>query len=93
MKNKVIQNLSELSGLFKDNQVILAGGFGLSGAPLTIIDQMAETDVKGLHVVSNNLGDHGIGLHKLFLQGKIEKAIGSFFTMNREAVMLGRKVS
>ncbi|AMO86652.1 3-oxoacid CoA-transferase subunit A [Solibacillus kalamii] len=87
MKNKVIQNLSELSGLFKDNQVILAGGFGLSGAPLTIIDQMAETDVKGLHVVSNNLGDHGIGLHKLFLQGKIEKAIGSFFTMNREAVI------
>lgn len=87
MKNKVVECVTELTSLFKDNQKILAGGFGLSGSPLTVIDQIAKTDVKNLHVVSNNLGDHGIGLHKLFLQGKIEKAIGSFFTMNREAVI------
>lgn len=87
MRQKVIENLEEIKHLFKDNQKVLAGGFGLSGSPLTIIDLIAETDVKGLHVVSNNLGDHGIGLHKLFIQGQIEKAIGSFFTMNPEAVV------
>ncbi|KGR84474.1 CoA transferase subunit A [Lysinibacillus odysseyi] len=87
MKNKVVQSVSDLKSIFKDKQKILAGGFGLSGSPLTVIDMIAETNVKGLHIVSNNLGDHGIGLHKLFIQGQIEKAIGSFFTMNREAVV------
>lgn len=87
MKNKVVQSVSDLKSIFKDKQKILAGGFGLSGSPLTVIDMIAETNVKGLHIVSNNLGDHGIGLHKLFIQGQIEKAIGSFFTMNPEAVV------
>ena len=32
-----------------------------------------------------------MGLHKLFIQGQIEKAIGSFFTMNREAVVAWSK--
>ena len=87
MRSKVVGGFDELKSIFRDNQKILAGGFGLSGSPLTVIDMIAETDVKGLHIVSNNLGDHGIGLHKLFIQGQIEKAIGSFFTMNREAVI------
>lgn len=87
MKNKIVQELQDLRPLFQNNQRILAGGFGLSGSPLTIIDEIACTDVTGLEVVSNNLGDHGIGLHKLFMQGQIQKAIGSFFTMNREAVV------
>lgn len=87
MKTKFISDVSELTPVFQNNQKILAGGFGLSGSPLTIIDHMASLNIKNLHIVSNNLGDHGIGLHKLFIQGQIEKAIGSFFTMNREAVI------
>lgn len=87
MVNKVVQDISKIQSLFKDHQRILAGGFGISGSPLTIIDEIAKTNVRHLEVVSNNLGDHGMGLHKLFLQGKIDKAIGSFFTINREAVI------
>lgn len=56
MKDKVVHSVSDLKSIFKDNQKILAGGFGLSGSPLTVIDTIAQTDVKGLHVVSNNLG-------------------------------------
>ena len=41
--------------------------------------------------MSNNLGDEGQGLHKLFMQGKIKKAIGSFFTLNKEAVLAWQK--
>jgi len=87
MVNKIVQNTSEIQKLFQNNQRILAGGFGISGSPLTIIDEIAKTNVQHLEIVSNNLGDRGMGLHKLFLQGKIDKAIGSFFTINREAVM------
>lgn len=84
--DKVI-NSTEIRKLFKSGDKILSGGFGLSGTPLTIIDELLETDIRNLTVVSNNLGDLGQGLHKLFIQGKIRKAIGSFFSINREAVM------
>ncbi|PUB10798.1 CoA transferase subunit A [Paenisporosarcina sp. OV554] len=87
---KVIES-SEIRKLFKSGDQILTGGFGLSGAPLTIIDELLETDITDLIVVSNNLGDLGQGLHKLFIQGKIRKAIGSFFSINREAVIAWSK--
>ena len=90
--DKVIES-SEIRKLFKSGDQILTGGFGLSGTPLTIIDELLETDISDLTIVSNNLGDNGQGLHKLFMQGKIKKAIGSFFSINREALLLGLKVS
>lgn len=88
--NKVIES-SEIRKYFKNGNKILTGGFGLSGTPLTIIDELLETDISDLIIVSNNLGDNGQGLHKLFMQGKIKKAIGSFFTINREAVIAWSK--
>ena len=88
--NKVIES-SEIRKYFKSGDQILTGGFGISGTPLTIIDELLETDIRDLTIVSNNLGDNGQGLHKLFMQGKIKKAIGSFFTINREAVIAWSK--
>lgn len=90
MMRKVIES-KEIRKFFKDGDQILTGGFGLSGTPLTIIDELLETDVQDLTVVSNNLGDLGQGLHKLFMQGKIKKAIGSFFSINKEAVIAWTK--
>lgn len=88
--DKIISS-SELRKYFKDSDTILTGGFGLSGTPLTIIDELLEMDISNLTIVSNNLGDEGQGLHKLFMQGKIKKAIGSFFTINKEAVIAWSK--
>ncbi len=88
--NKVIES-SEIRKYFKSGDQILTGGFGLSGTPFTIIDELLETDISDLTIVSNNLGDKGQGLHKLFMQRKIKKAIGSFFTINREAVIAWSK--
>ncbi len=88
--NKVIEK-EELRDLVKSGDKLLVGGFGLSGTPLTILDELLETDIKDLTIVSNNLGDDGQGLHKLFMQGKIKKAIGSFFTTNKEAVIAWQK--
>ena len=88
--DKVIES-HEIRSLFKSGDQILSGGFGLSGTALTVIDELLETDITDLTVVSNNLGDLGQGLHKLFIQGKIKKAIGSFFSINREAVIAWTK--
>lgn len=87
---KVIEK-EKLRDLVKSGDKLLVGGFGLSGTPLTILDELLETDIKDLTIVSNNLGDDGQGLHKLFMQGKIKKAIGSFFTTNKEAVIAWQK--
>lgn len=88
--DKVIES-HEIRTLFKSGDQILSGGFGLSGTALTVIDELLETDITDLTVVSNNLGDLGQGLHKLFIQGKIKKAIGSFFSINKEAVIAWTK--
>ena len=81
--NKVI-NLDAFSGMIQSNQVIMVGGFGLIGAPLTLIQALEDIDVNGLTIISNNLGEPGKGLGKLLLQGKIRKAVGSYFTSNKD---------
>ncbi|MCM3709482.1 CoA transferase subunit A [Sporosarcina luteola] len=63
---------------------IMVGGFGLVGAPLTLIEGLTGKDVDGLTIISNNLGEAGEGLGVLLRQRKIQKAIGSYFTSNRE---------
>lgn len=68
----------------KSGDTLLCGGFGLIGAPLSLIEGLTETDVENLTIVSNNLGEEGRGLGKLLNQGKIAKGIGSYFTSNRD---------
>lgn len=82
--NKVRQDIQEVLSVLKDGDTILVGGFGLIGAPLSLVEGLTEKDVKGLTVVSNNLGEAGKGLGKLLNQGKIAKGIGSYFTSNRD---------
>ena len=65
----------------------MVGGFGLVGAPLTLIDALVEhSDATDLTIVSNNIGEPGLGLGKLLRQGRIRRGISSYFTSNPEAV-------
>ena len=82
--NKVKESAAEALRSVKDGDVILVGGFGLVGSPLTLIEALTEMDVKDLTIVSNNLGESGKGLGKLLNQKKIRKGIGSYFTSNRD---------
>ncbi|MFJ7829495.1 CoA transferase subunit A [Peribacillus sp. NPDC097284] len=81
---KVTQDLQEALSYVKSGQTILVGGFGLVGAPLTLIEGLTKKDVKDLTIVSNNLGEAGKGLGILLNQNKIRKGIGSYFTSNRD---------
>jgi 3-oxoacid CoA-transferase A subunit len=65
----------------------MVGGFGLVGAPLTLIEAlMVSTEATDLTIVSNNLGEPGRGLGMLLLEGRVKRAIGSFFTSNPDVV-------
>ena len=67
--------------------IVMVGGFGLIGAPLTLIDALVEhSDATDLTIVSNNIGEPGRGLGKLLRQGRIRRGISSYFTSNPEAV-------
>ncbi|MEH6994808.1 CoA transferase subunit A [Neobacillus drentensis] len=68
----------------KSGDTIMVGGFGLVGAPLSLIDQLTKEEVKDLTIISNNLGEPGKGLGILLRQGKVKEAVGSYFTSNRE---------
>jgi len=66
---------------------VMVGGFGLVGAPLTLIEELvASPAARELTVISNNLGEPGKGLGALLLAGGVRKAIGSYFTSNPDVV-------
>ncbi|MDN7245325.1 CoA transferase subunit A [Planococcus shenhongbingii] len=82
--SKILHDIQEALSYVKTGDTVLVGGFGLIGAPLTLIDGLTEKDVKDLTIVSNNLGESGKGLGILLNQNKIKKGIGSYFTSNRD---------
>jgi 3-oxoacid CoA-transferase A subunit len=77
----------EAVSTIRSGDTVMVGGFGLVGAPLTLIDALVESsDADELAIVSNNIGEPGRGLGKLLRQGRIRRGISSFFTSNPEAV-------
>ena len=68
----------------RNGHTIMVGGFGLVGAPLTLLRELARSGTKELTVISNNLGEPGRGLGLALRNGQIRRAIGSYFTSNPE---------
>ena len=84
MTNKVYENASAaLDGLLFDGMTVMSGGFGLSGNPETLIDQLLKSGVKDLTVVSNNCGADGFGLWTLLNSRQIRKMISSYVGENK----------
>ncbi|AXH99543.1 CoA transferase subunit A [Sporosarcina sp. PTS2304] len=82
---KIISHTDAINYI-KNGDTLLVGGFGLSGTPLSLLDAIADSPLKDLTVVSNNLGEEGKGLGKLLFKRQLKKAVGSYFTTNRDAV-------
>ena len=47
--------------LVPDGAVIMAGGFGMTGTPVHLFHALAERDVHNLTLISNNVGEAGVG--------------------------------
>lgn len=86
MKSVPIISLQSAAAKVRNNQTLLAGGFGMTGSPVNLLHALAETNTKGLTYIGNNIGEKGLGGGRLLRNGQIKKAIGSFFTSNKEAV-------
>lgn len=87
MQHKSVIDAETAAGFVKSGDTLLAGGFGMTGNPVHLLHALAErTEVRDLVYVGNNVGEPGLGGGRLLRNGQIRKAIGSFFTSNREAV-------
>jgi len=80
----IYQNASQaMSGLLRDNLVIMAGGFGLCGIPEHLIRAIYDSKITGLTVISNNCGTEDAGLGILLKNHQIKKMIGSYVGENK----------
>lgn len=86
MKQVPLIRAEDAAALVKDGDWIMAGGFGMTGNPVHLLHALAETKVRNLTYIANNVGEPGLGGGRLLRNGQIRKAIGSFFTSNPEAV-------
>ena len=66
--------------------VLIVGGFGMTGNPTNIMHAISETDVSDLTYIGNNVGEPGLAGGRCLRKGMFKKVIGSFFTSNPEAV-------
>src|SRR6186713_2111296 len=87
MTATTVISAEEAVGRIRTGDTVMVGGFGLVGAPLSLIDALVDhSDATDLTIVSNNVGEPGRGLGKLLRQGRIRRGISSYFTSNPEAV-------
>ncbi len=87
MTAKGVVSAEEAVGRIGTGDTVMVAGFGLVGAPLTLLDVLVEaSDASDLTIISNTVGEPGRGLGLLLRQGRIRKAISSYFTSNPEAV-------
>ena len=78
--------LEEAAAKIRSGDVLIVGGFGMTGNPTHLMHAIAETKVTDLTYIGNNVGEPGLAGGRCLRNGQIKKAIGSFFTSNREAV-------
>lgn len=83
--SKVV-TLAEVPALVPSGSTVMVGGFGLTGAPLHVIEALIAADVRELTIISNNLGEPGLGLGRMLRNGQVRAAIGSYFTSNPDVV-------
>lgn len=75
------------AALVARGDTLMVGGFGLVGKPLGLVEALlTNPEATELTVISNNLGEPGRGLGRLLAEGRVRKAVGSFFTSNPDAV-------
>jgi 3-oxoacid CoA-transferase len=86
MKKVPIISAEEAALKVNNNDTIMCGGFGMTGAPVHLLHALAKSDRHGLTYIGNNVGEPGLGGDRLLTNGQLKKMVGSYFTSNPNAV-------
>ena len=79
-------SLKQAAAKINSGDVMIVGGFGMTGNPIHLLHAIADTEIKELTYIGNNVGEPGLGGGRLLRNKQLKKAIGSYFTSNPEAV-------
>ncbi|MDO5739577.1 MAG: CoA transferase subunit A [Ornithinimicrobium sp.] len=82
--DKVVTSAAEAVAGLTDGMTVTVGGFGLSGIPTVLIEEVLRQGATGLQVVSNNCGVDGAGLGLLLNGRRISRVIASYVGENKE---------
>ena len=74
----------QAAALIQDGQSVIVGGFGLTGYPIRIVNALADSPVRDITYISNNVGEPGHGGGRMLRNGQLKKVVGTFFTNNPE---------
>ncbi len=72
-----------LDGVLFDGMTLMAGGFGLSGNPESLIPEVRAAGVRNLTIISNNAGADGFGLWMLLESRQVARMISSYVGENK----------
>jgi 3-oxoacid CoA-transferase subunit A len=81
--SKVFDSCDEAVADIPDGATLMLGGFGLCGIPENLIAALVRRGVRGLHIISNNMGTDGFGLGLMLEAGMIASFFGSYVGENR----------
>ena len=82
--DKSVASAAEAVADIPNGASIAVGGFGLSGAPMALIQALLAGGADSLDVVSNNCGVDDWGLGVLLAAGRIRKMTSSYVGENKE---------
>jgi 3-oxoacid CoA-transferase subunit A len=93
--NKVVASCDQAVSDIPDGASVMLGGFGLCGIPENLIASLVRRGVRGLHVISNNMGIDGFGLGLMLEAGMIASFVGSYVGENKllESRMITGEIS
>ena len=85
MKKNISSDSNKLlAEKLRDGMTIAAGGFGLCGIPENLIKTIAESGVKDLTIIGNNMGTDDKGMGLLLKNNQVSKVVASFVGDNKE---------
>lgn len=92
--NKVVTNIDAAVADIPDGASLMVGGFGLCGAPDSLIAALVRKGTCGLRTIANNVGVDGYGMGLFLEAGMISHHIGSYVGENQllEQMMLEGKI-
>lgn len=80
--NKLVTSYDDALKDFKDDMIVMVGGFGLCGIPEGLIKKVYEMETTGLTCISNNAGVDGFGLGIWLEKKQIKTMISSYVGEN-----------
>lgn len=62
----------------------MVGSFGNSGYPELLVDTVADSDLRELTIISNDLGSPNVGLGRFLANGQVKALVGNYYNWNPE---------